>query len=160
MKIDVNRHLAVMQRDNRHSFTSTIFLFLTKCSNKVVMDFKQAQWQNVSLLGNITILHDGDNYILTIQYGLCWHMQILMMSQLFLLCRSYFLHLFCKSFRLPSSDLLKDPYINRYAQHESVYPALYFYSKHVMWSYDETPSSVLSRYFWENVWVNTPFSSL
>ena len=142
-----------MQRDNRHSFTSTIFLLLTKCSSKVIMDFKQVQWQNVSLLGNITILHDGNNYILTIQYSLFWHMQFLMMSQL-LLYRSYFLHYFCKSFRLPSSDLKKDPYIKRYVQHENVYPALYFYPKYVMRSYAETPSSVLFRYFWENVWVN------
>ena len=142
-----------MQRDNRQSFTSTIFLLLTKCSSKVIMDFKQVQWQNVSLLGNITILHDGNNYILTIQYSLFWHMQFLMMSQL-LLYRSYFLHYFCKSFRLPSSDLKKDPYIKRYVQHENVYPALYFYPKYVMRSYAETPSSVLFRYFWENVWVN------
>ena len=43
----------------------------------------------------------------------------------------------------------KDPYINRYAQYENFYPALYFYPKYVMQSYADTPS--LFCCFWENV---------
>ena len=58
-----------------------------------------------------------------------------------------FFALFLQYFRLPSSDLQKDPYINRYAQHENVYPTFYFYPKFVMRSYAETLSYVLLCYF-------------
>ena len=62
--------------------------------------------------------------------------------------------IFSKIFRLPSNDLQKDPYINRYAQYEIFYSALYFYSKYVMQNYADTSSLVLLTYFLENVWVN------
>ena len=50
MKIDINRHLPIMQSDNWHSFTGTIIHLSTKYLN---IDFKQ---EDVSLLGSIIIL--------------------------------------------------------------------------------------------------------
>ena len=52
---------------------------------------------------------------------------------------------------LPSNDLQKDPYINRYVQYENFYLAIYFYPKYVMQGYADTPSLVLFWYIWENV---------
>ena len=126
----------------RAYYTGTIFLLL---ANKVAMDFKCfTSWYQpfYTYLTNRV----GNNYILTMQYNFCWHMQCFDDVTTFPPLQVLFLHFFSKIFRLSSYDFQKDHHVKRYAQRENVYPALCFYPKYVMRSYADTPSSVLFCY--------------
>ena len=139
LKIDVNRHLPVIQSDNWHSFTGTVFLLLTKYQIRLLWISNRHKYKMFHYLFTklfYTCLTDriGNNYILTIQYNICWHMQYLDDVTNFSSSQVIFLQFFPKF----SGSLLMA--YKKTLVSTDMFPALYFYPKYVMRSWADPRS--------------------